>query len=46
MELMTKAVELEAKQAIVAEIKQAEIIASQKITEILKTGLASIIKNA
>ncbi|NUJ97732.1 hypothetical protein HGA92_02995 [Candidatus Gracilibacteria bacterium] len=46
MGLLTKAVELEAKQAIVAEIKQAEIIVSKKLTEILREGLATIIKNA
>lgn len=46
MGFLTNAIELEAKQAVVAEIKQAEIMVTKKLTEILKEWLKTIIKNA
>ncbi|NDK08785.1 hypothetical protein EOM39_06115, partial [Candidatus Gracilibacteria bacterium] len=46
MGFITDAIEQEAKQAVIAEIKQAEIMVSKKLTEILKEGLKNIIKNA
>jgi hypothetical protein len=36
MGFLTNAIELEAKQAVIAEIKQAEIMVTKKLTEILK----------
>lgn len=46
MGFITNALEQEAKQAVIAEIKQAEIMVSKKLTQILKDWLATIIKNA
>lgn len=46
MGFITDAIEQEAKQAVIAEIKQAEIMVSKKLTEILKEWLKNIIKNA
>lgn len=46
MGFITDAIEQEAKQAVISEIKQAEIMVSKKLTEILKEWLKNIIKNA